>query len=124
VNIASLVKLAYTIQLPVVLSFRLEIPQLSHGRVSQHLVPLSKMDHQKNLKCGFCCVCVFHCERKVSVTLDFILFFLLQICGGSDHEEEFVVCPGCGCGHHVECLGILQDEELEEWLCEECTCLT
>jgi hypothetical protein len=92
--------------------------------VYHHLVPLSKMDLQKNLKCGFCCVCMVHFERKETATLDFILFVLLQICGGSDHEEDLLFCPRCSCAYHVECLGIRVDEELEDWLCEECTFLT
>ncbi|XP_038131370.1 PHD and RING finger domain-containing protein 1 [Cyprinodon tularosa] len=44
-----------------------------------------------------------------------------EVCGGSDREDQLLLCDGCDAGYHMECLTPPLDAvPVEEWFCPEC----
>nr|XP_003700397.2 PREDICTED: uncharacterized protein LOC100882431 isoform X1 [Megachile rotundata] len=45
-----------------------------------------------------------------------------EVCHQSDREDRMLLCDGCDCGYHLECLNPPLDEvPVEEWFCPECS---
>ncbi|XP_015440228.1 PREDICTED: serine/arginine repetitive matrix protein 2 isoform X2 [Dufourea novaeangliae] len=45
-----------------------------------------------------------------------------EMCHQSDREDRMLLCDGCDCGYHLECLTPPMNEvPMEEWFCPECS---
>lgn len=45
-----------------------------------------------------------------------------EVCHQSDREDRMLLCDGCDCGYHLECLNPPMNEvPMEEWFCPECS---
>nr|XP_033321309.1 serine/arginine repetitive matrix protein 2 isoform X1 [Megalopta genalis]XP_033321310.1 serine/arginine repetitive matrix protein 2 isoform X1 [Megalopta genalis] len=45
-----------------------------------------------------------------------------EVCHQSDREDRMLLCDGCDCGYHLECLSPPMNEvPMEEWFCPECS---
>ena len=45
-----------------------------------------------------------------------------EVCHQSDREDRMLLCDGCDCGYHLECLNPpLNEVPVEEWFCPECS---
>ncbi|XP_014483609.1 PREDICTED: uncharacterized protein LOC106749063 [Dinoponera quadriceps] len=45
-----------------------------------------------------------------------------EVCHLSDREDRMLLCDGCDCGYHLECLTPPMTEvPMEEWFCPECS---
>ncbi|CAK9808178.1 PHD and RING finger domain-containing protein 1 [Anthophora plagiata] len=45
-----------------------------------------------------------------------------EVCHQSDREDRMLLCDGCDCGYHLECLTPpLNEVPVEEWFCPECS---
>ena len=45
-----------------------------------------------------------------------------EVCHQSDREDRMLLCDGCDCGYHLECLTPPMNEvPMEEWFCPECS---
>lgn len=45
-----------------------------------------------------------------------------EVCHQSNREDRMLLCDGCDCGYHLECLTPpLNEVPIEEWFCPECS---
>ncbi|XP_053986194.1 uncharacterized protein LOC128880293 [Hylaeus volcanicus] len=45
-----------------------------------------------------------------------------EVCHLSDREDRMLLCDGCDCGYHLECLiPPMNEVPMEEWFCPECS---
>lgn len=43
-----------------------------------------------------------------------------EVCLGSDHDDQMMLCDGCDKGYHTLCVGLVCVPDLEEWFCQTC----
>ncbi|XP_017883557.1 serine/arginine repetitive matrix protein 2-like isoform X2 [Ceratina calcarata] len=57
---------------------------------------------------------------RVEENLDDLTF--CEVCHHCDREDHMLLCDGCDCGYHLECLTPpLSEVPIEEWFCPECS---
>ena len=46
-----------------------------------------------------------------------------EICGGADDDEHMLLCDGCDCGFHMQCLSppLTELPKSRSWFCHNCT---
>lgn len=57
---------------------------------------------------------------RIEENLDDLTF--CEVCHHCDREDHMLLCDGCDCGYHLECLTPpLSEVPIEEWFCPECS---